>query len=200
MTSECGVFWKGKPLGRLRLQVPGRTTLQRLGRGRRGPGPRPRVRDVRDALGEFTGVDRRFQIRGEARAITVVDDYAHHPAEIQATLNAAKDGFGRQVIAVFQPHRYSQGEEKRLERIMLHYRVYVVVSYLPVDKSFHFYADYGKDLNVHAASLQDFCEKISSIDINSVEFHTHFIPATDGEMETMVFGIIVVFIFSVNCK
>jgi UDP-N-acetylmuramate--alanine ligase len=63
---------------------------------------------IREALGEFTGVARRFQILGEARGIMVVDDYAHHPAEIQATLNAAKTGFGRDVVAVFQPHRYTR--------------------------------------------------------------------------------------------
>jgi UDP-N-acetylmuramate--alanine ligase len=63
---------------------------------------------IRDALGEFSGVERRFQVRGEACGVTVVDDYAHHPAEIHATLNAAKDGFGRQVLAVFQPHRYTR--------------------------------------------------------------------------------------------
>jgi UDP-N-acetylmuramate--alanine ligase len=63
---------------------------------------------IQEALGEFAGVARRFQILGEVNDILVVDDYAHHPAEIQATLNAAKTGFGREVIAVFQPHRYTR--------------------------------------------------------------------------------------------
>jgi hypothetical protein len=48
-----------------------------------------------------------------------------------------------------------------------------ILAYLPVERSFQFYADYGKDLNVHAASLQDFCEKVMTIDISSIEFHTH---------------------------
>jgi hypothetical protein len=48
-----------------------------------------------------------------------------------------------------------------------------ILAYLPVEKSFQFYADYGKALSVHAASLQDFCEKIMNVDINSVEFHAH---------------------------
>ena len=109
MMSECGVSWKGKPLGRLRLQVPGLHNIYNaLAAVAVGIDLDLPFETIRDALGEFTGVDRRFQIRGEARAITVVDDYAHHPAEIQATLNAAKDGFGRQVVAVFQPHRYSR--------------------------------------------------------------------------------------------
>ncbi|MEM2118963.1 MAG: hypothetical protein QW840_02440 [Candidatus Bathyarchaeia archaeon] len=46
-----------------------------------------------------------------------------------------------------------------------------ILAYLPLEKSFHFYADYGKALNVHAASLQDFCEKLMSIDTNTIEFH-----------------------------
>jgi len=46
-----------------------------------------------------------------------------------------------------------------------------ILAYLPLEKSFHFYADIGKPLNIHAASLQDFCDKISKIDIGSVEFH-----------------------------
>jgi UDP-N-acetylmuramate--alanine ligase len=109
MTSECGVSWKGKPLGRLRLKVPGLHNIYNaLAAVAVGMDLDLAFETIRDALGEFTGVDRRFQIRGEARGITVVDDYAHHPAEIQATLNAAKDGFGRQVVAVFQPHRYSR--------------------------------------------------------------------------------------------
>ncbi len=109
MTSECGVFWKGKPLGRLRLKVPGlHNVYNALAAVAVGMDLDVTFDTIREALGEFTGVERRFQIRGEARGITVVDDYAHHPAEIQATLNAAKDGFGRQVIAVFQPHRYTR--------------------------------------------------------------------------------------------
>jgi UDP-N-acetylmuramate--alanine ligase len=63
---------------------------------------------IREALGEFAGVDRRFQVRGEVGGITVVDDYGHHPAEIQATLNAAKRGFDRRIVACFQPHRYTR--------------------------------------------------------------------------------------------
>jgi len=60
------------------------------------------------ALAEFKGVQRRFTIRGEAGGVLVVDDYAHHPAEIEATLLSAKDNLDRRVVAVFQPHRYSR--------------------------------------------------------------------------------------------
>jgi UDP-N-acetylmuramate--alanine ligase len=53
-------------------------------------------------------VERRFQIRGEYRGATIVDDYAHHPTEVAATLEAARPGPWRNVVALFQPHRYSR--------------------------------------------------------------------------------------------
>jgi UDP-N-acetylmuramate--alanine ligase len=59
-------------------------------------------------LGEYRGVERRFQIRGNAAGVTVIDDYAHHPTEVAATLEAARTGPWRRVVAVFQPHRYSR--------------------------------------------------------------------------------------------
>jgi UDP-N-acetylmuramate--alanine ligase len=61
------------------------------------------------ALGEFKGTGRRFQALGEKRGITVVDDYAHHPTEIRATLSAARARYpGRKIWAVWQPHTYSR--------------------------------------------------------------------------------------------
>src|SRR6058998_2549711 len=61
------------------------------------------------ALADFTGVGRRFERVGEARGVTVVDDYAHHPTEVQATLAAARQAFPRRrVVAVFQPHLFSR--------------------------------------------------------------------------------------------
>ncbi|MBK5226002.1 MAG: UDP-N-acetylmuramate--L-alanine ligase [Thermoleophilia bacterium] len=60
------------------------------------------------ALGKFSGAARRFQIKGEAAGVTVVDDYAHHPTEIEATLEAARSGGWTRVIGAFQPHLYSR--------------------------------------------------------------------------------------------
>jgi UDP-N-acetylmuramate--alanine ligase len=53
-------------------------------------------------------VERRYQVRGSASGVTVIDDYAHHPTEVRATLAAARPGPWRRVVAVFQPHRYSR--------------------------------------------------------------------------------------------
>ena len=64
---------------------------------------------IRQALAEFGGVGRRFQVIGEANGVTVIDDYAHHPTEIQATLAAARQRYpGRRLWAVWQPHTYSR--------------------------------------------------------------------------------------------
>jgi UDP-N-acetylmuramate--alanine ligase len=66
------------------------------------------VEQARDALAGFSGVDRRFQIRGRAAGITVIDDYGHHPTEIRATLAAARQCSFPRVHAIFQPHRYTR--------------------------------------------------------------------------------------------
>jgi UDP-N-acetylmuramate--alanine ligase len=109
MASEFEVSWKHRVLGRIQLRVPGlHNVYNALAAAAVGLDLQIDFAVIQQALGEFAGVARRFQILGEPKGILVVDDYAHHPAEIQATLNAAKSGFGRNVIAVFQPHRYTR--------------------------------------------------------------------------------------------
>jgi UDP-N-acetylmuramate--alanine ligase len=63
---------------------------------------------VQAALGRFAGVARRFQFHGEVDGVTLVDDYAHLPGEVKATLSAAREGDWSRILAVFQPHRYSR--------------------------------------------------------------------------------------------
>jgi UDP-N-acetylmuramate--alanine ligase len=63
------------------------------------------------ALGRFAGVRRRYEIRGNVSGVTIVDDYAHHPTEVAATISAAAVGTEGRVIAVFQPHRYTRTAE-----------------------------------------------------------------------------------------
>jgi UDP-N-acetylmuramate--alanine ligase len=64
---------------------------------------------TRKALAEFGGVQRRFTIIGRtADDVIVVDDYGHHPAEVQATLEAAQRAYGRRLVVAFQPHRYTR--------------------------------------------------------------------------------------------
>ncbi|MBI1910976.1 MAG: UDP-N-acetylmuramate--L-alanine ligase [Deltaproteobacteria bacterium] len=66
---------------------------------------------IKAGLEGFTGVERRFHVRGVAGDITVVDDYGHHPEEIKAVLRAAKKGWTNRVVVVFQPHRYSRTKD-----------------------------------------------------------------------------------------
>ena len=63
---------------------------------------------VREALSSFAGVQRRFTVLGEQRGITVVDDYAHHPAEVEIVLEAARAAYKRRLVVAFQPHRYTR--------------------------------------------------------------------------------------------
>ncbi len=70
---------------------------------------------IRSGLEAFTGVDRRFQLRGQASGVSVVDDYGHHPTEIRATLAAARQCGYRRVHVVFQPHRYTRTRDLMTE-------------------------------------------------------------------------------------
>jgi UDP-N-acetylmuramate--alanine ligase len=63
---------------------------------------------IREALESFRGVDRRFQLRGRAADVSVIDDYGHHPTEIRATLAAARHCGFKRVHVVFQPHRFTR--------------------------------------------------------------------------------------------
>lgn len=102
-------------LGELRLSVPGRhNVLNALGAVAVGLELGIPFARIASALEEFRGAERRFQIRGEAGGILVVDDYGHHPTEIAAVL-AASAAIGRRIIAVFQPHRYSRTQQLRQE-------------------------------------------------------------------------------------
>ncbi|MBN2200394.1 UDP-N-acetylmuramate--L-alanine ligase [bacterium] len=107
--SEFTAVWRGESLGRIRMQLPGlhnvKNALAAVATGIELDIP---FGAIRRGLEEFTGVHRRFEIKSTAGDVIVVDDYAHHPTEIKATLRAARTGWNRRVIAVFQPHLYSR--------------------------------------------------------------------------------------------
>ncbi len=112
MKSSFTVKRMGTEVGRLTISLPGLhnvyNTLAAVGIALELKIPFP---TLREALADFGGIGRRFQVRGEQGGITVIDDYGHHPEEIRATLAAAKGGWDRRVVAVFQPHRYSRTKE-----------------------------------------------------------------------------------------
>lgn len=101
---------KGAVVGLMRLRVPGAHNATNALAALAVANFLGIPSDVaRDALMEFRGVERRFEVKGEARGVAVVDDYAHHPTEIRATLKAARARFPqRRLWAVWQPHTYSR--------------------------------------------------------------------------------------------
>ena len=109
LTSRFDVYERGAHLGECALRIPGRhnvlNALAAIGVGLDLEIP---FATIQRALAGFAGVQRRFQVRGTAAGVTVVDDYGHHPAEIRATLAAAKAGFDCRIVVVFQPHRYTR--------------------------------------------------------------------------------------------
>ncbi len=110
MTTRFDVTVQGELLGEVEIQVPGMHNVRNaLAAVAVGQELEIKFDQIRKGLTGFTGVRRRFEKKGEAGGITVLDDYAHHPTEIQATLDAAHQGFpGRRIVAVFQPHMYSR--------------------------------------------------------------------------------------------
>jgi len=112
MGSSARAVWKGKTVGHIELQVPGHHNLLnaagvlatglKLGFG---------AAELLTGLSTFRGTGRRFELKGTVHGVRVIDDYGHHPTEIQVTLEAARRfaGDGR-LIVIFQPHRYSRTE------------------------------------------------------------------------------------------
>jgi UDP-N-acetylmuramate--alanine ligase len=96
-------------LGTISLQVPGKHNVQNsLGAIAVGLELGVPFEKIKSGIEKFSGVYRRWEKKGEARGITVYDDYAHHPTECRATLSGAKSGWRRRVVCVFQPHLYSR--------------------------------------------------------------------------------------------
>ncbi len=107
--TEFRVHEMGRDLGKVRIQLPGIHNVKNaLAAFAAARAIGVSVDDIRRALPSFDGVGRRFEIRYRSGQTTVVDDYAHHPAEIEAVLNAAKQNTAGNVTAVFQPHLYSR--------------------------------------------------------------------------------------------
>ena len=128
MNSQFEVVHRGHVLGPAALQVPGRhNVLNALAAVAVALDLEVPFERIQPALAGFAGVQRRFQIRGEAQGVLVVDDYGHHPAEIRATLAAAKAGFDRRVITVFQPHRYTRTHHLQKEFLTAFYQSDVLI-------------------------------------------------------------------------
>ncbi|MBW2452530.1 MAG: UDP-N-acetylmuramate--L-alanine ligase [Deltaproteobacteria bacterium] len=107
--TQFKVHFRGEILGELRFRMPGRhNVLNALAAVAVGMELDLPFETIAEGFKDFGGIQRRFQIKGIINDIMVVDDYGHHPAEIKVTLAAARSGWSRRIIAVFQPHRYSR--------------------------------------------------------------------------------------------
>ncbi len=105
--SRFDVTVRGRHLGTVELAVPGRhNALNALGALATASELGVDLATIVDALRNFGGVARRFHFKGEIDGVTLVDDYAHLPAELQATIRTARECGWRRVVAVFQPYRY----------------------------------------------------------------------------------------------
>ncbi|MBI3377876.1 MAG: UDP-N-acetylmuramate--L-alanine ligase [Nitrospirae bacterium] len=117
MTVSFDVVYKGENLGNFSLPVPGvHNILNSLAAIVTARELKIETGVIKEALKKFSGIQRRFELKGEEKGIKVFDDYGHHPTEIKATLNAAKDGLlarqgaGR-LFVIFQPHRYTRTKD-----------------------------------------------------------------------------------------
>jgi len=106
---EFTAMHEAKSLGKLRLHLPGRhsatNALAAVAVAHELEIP---FTQVSDALSRFTGIHRRFEIKGEPNGILVIDDYGHHPTEIRATIGAIRDSWKRPLTVIFQPHRFTR--------------------------------------------------------------------------------------------
>jgi UDP-N-acetylmuramate--alanine ligase len=108
-TSEFRLRHRSADLGTFRLHIPGRhNVLNAMAAIAVAMELEVKPETIREALATFSGVDRRFQLRGQERGISVVDDYGHHPTEIRATLDGARQCGFRRIHVLFQPHRYTR--------------------------------------------------------------------------------------------
>jgi UDP-N-acetylmuramate--alanine ligase len=107
--SHFQVEYRGRSLGEFHLQVPGNhNVLNATAAIAVGIGLDVDTARIREGLEGFRGVDRRFQLRGRAAEVSVIDDYGHHPTEVRATLAAARECGFKRIHVVFQPHRYTR--------------------------------------------------------------------------------------------
>jgi len=117
MTVSFDVVCKGENLGNFSLPVPGaHNILNSLAAIIVARELKIEAGVIKEALKKFSGIQRRFELKGEKKGIKVFDDYGHHPTEIKATLNAAKDGLlarqgGGRLFVIFQPHRYTRTKD-----------------------------------------------------------------------------------------
>ncbi|MDQ2948147.1 MAG: UDP-N-acetylmuramate--L-alanine ligase [Acidobacteriota bacterium] len=182
--STFRVHQRGRDLGEFRLRLPGlHNVLNATAAIGVGLELEVGLDQMRHALAEFSGVERRFQLRGQERGVTVIDDYGHHPTEIRATLAAARLCNYKRIHAIFQPHRYSRTQALMDEFAM----------------SFH-QADHVQVLDIYAASEEPIegvsgsalTERMRALGHRSVEFAGTVDQAVDNILQSVREGDLVI--------
>ncbi len=108
-TSTSELYYKNEKIGILKLNVPGMHSIQNaMAAVSVGLDLDMPISRILEALEAYTGIGRRFELKQTVNGIMIFEDYAHHPTEIIATLEAAKRGWPCRTVVVFQPHRYSR--------------------------------------------------------------------------------------------
>ena len=127
--TEFTVFYRGEELGRIQRNSPGRHTIYNtLAAIAVALELEIAFPVIAKAMSDFEGVQRRLQVKGEEQGILVIDDYGHHPTEIQATLDAIRDGWPeRRLVVAFQPHRYTRTQGLFDEFTTAFYRADVLI-------------------------------------------------------------------------
>ncbi len=107
--TEFDVFENNSLLGRIRINIPGNHNVKNaLAAITVALGMDIEFSVIKEGLEDFHGVMRRFEHKGTYKGAIVIDDYAHHPSEVSATLDAARNGWNKRIVCVFQPHTYTR--------------------------------------------------------------------------------------------
>ena len=166
-------YYHHEKLGRIKLNVPGQyNVLNSLAAIAVGMGMEIPFNIIKKGLIEYEGVRRRFEIKGIVNDIMVVDDYAHHPTEVAATLNAARSGWSRRLVAVFQPHLFTRTRDfyREFAESFLNSDILIVTDIYPAREE----NIEGIDGNLVAKAAKELGHR-----------HVHYIPNMDDLIEKL---------------
>jgi UDP-N-acetylmuramate--alanine ligase len=174
MASDFHLHFRGRDLGCFRVHVPGaHNVLNAAAAVAVGLELEIPAETIREGLAGFSGVDRRFQVKGSERGVTVIDDYGHHPTEIRATLAASRECPYARVHVLFQPHRYT-----RTDALMDDFA-----------RAFH-QADSVHVMDIYAASEPPIegvtAEALTRRIADFGHLHAHYVGTMEGGVESVV--------------
>ncbi|MFC1581675.1 UDP-N-acetylmuramate--L-alanine ligase [Candidatus Neomarinimicrobiota bacterium] len=184
--SQFNVFHNKKKLGSIELQVPGLyNVINALAAIALGLEMSISFETIKIGLESYSGVKRRFEIKGIVNDIMIIDDYAHHPTEVTATLSAAKAGWNRRILAVFQPHLYTRTRDfyREFAESFLHSDVLFVTGIYPAREQK--IPNITGELVANAAIELGHKQVIYAADLKSLESHLDRISQS-GDMIIMI--------------